>query len=42
VEDKNKDGNDITKSRRNTDILLKQKDRWILIGDRVGFLVDRK
>ena len=27
-----------TKRTRNTDILLKQKDKWILIGDHVGKL----
>ena len=32
---KNTNGKDKTKQGRNTDILLKQKDKWILIGDNV-------
>ena len=30
-----------TKRTRNTDILLKQKDKWILIGDHVGEFVNK-
>jgi len=33
---KNTDGKEKAKNGRNTDILLKQKDKWVLIGDHVG------
>ena len=33
---KNTDGQEKEKKRRNTDILLKQKDKWVLIGDFIG------
>jgi ketosteroid isomerase-like protein len=33
---KNTEGREKTKKGRNTDILLKQKDKWVLIGDHVG------
>jgi len=33
---KNTDGQEKAKKGRNTDILLKQKDKWVLIGDHVG------
>ncbi len=33
---KNKDGLERSKKGRNTDILLRQKDKWVLIGDHVG------
>ncbi len=33
---KNTDGKEILKQGRNTDILLKQKNKWIIIGDYVG------
>ena len=39
---KNSDDNDKTKSGRNTDVLLKQKNKWVLIGDHVGFLGNKK
>jgi ketosteroid isomerase-like protein len=39
---KNTDGKEKAKKGRNTDILLKQKDKWILIGDHVGLLERKK
>jgi hypothetical protein len=39
---KNTDGKEKAKKGRNTDILLKQKDKWVLIGDHVGLLGNRK
>ncbi|MEN8193730.1 MAG: nuclear transport factor 2 family protein [Bacteroidota bacterium] len=38
---KDKDGNDKTKSGRNTDVLLKQKNKWLLIADHVGVLKNK-
>jgi len=39
---KNTDGKEKTKKGRNTDILLKQEDKWVLIGDHVGLRGDKK
>ncbi len=36
------DGKKKAKKGRNTDILLKQKVKWVLIGDHVGFLGNKK
>ena len=33
---KNVNGKEISKRGRNTDILLKQKNKWVIIGDHVG------
>jgi ketosteroid isomerase-like protein len=39
---KNTDGKEKVKKGRNTDILLKQKDKWVLIGDHVGRLGNKR
>lgn len=38
----NANGKQFEKKGRNTDIVLKQKDKWVLIGDHVGFYHDKQ